>query len=320
MRHLTPPPAAEDFTYWMDRWSFMQGTLQISGYGFSRTRETTGVRLLLADGRHVPIPAFGLPSADLTRRWGPAAAACRLSALVPIPEGTQAVVSAQLEFTFADGSREIVRDRSAEELADPVSRLLQKFTALLHELPPGHILEVGSRNRTGDSRRGYVPATWRYTGTDIVDGENVDVIGDVHEASTFLPHETFDAMMSFAVFEHLLMPWKAAVELNRLLKPGAIGLIVAPQSWPLHEEPWDYFRFSRHAWKAIFNPSTGYEIIEAVDGHRAFIIAERTTPSTAWGELFTGALMSAALVRKTGTSTVDWPVRLRDVTQDHYPL
>lgn len=320
MLHLVKAPVAQDFTYWVDRWSFMEGTLHVSGHGFSRTRETTGVRLILADGSRVPLAGFRLPSPDATLRWGPDAAACRIEATVPLAGGEPAAIAAQLEFVFADGSREIVRDRSLEDAADPVTRIIATFVSMLHAMPPGHILEVGSRNRTGDSRRGYVPDGWRYTGTDIVDGENVDAAGDIHEASTFLPHGRFDAMMSFSVFEHLLMPWKAAVELNCLLRPGAIGLIVAPQTWPLHEEPWDYFRFSRHAWKALFNASTGYEIIAAVDGHPAYIIARRMSATFAWGEGYTGALMSAALVRKTGDSRVDWPVRLRDVTQDDYPL
>ncbi|MFG1361390.1 methyltransferase domain-containing protein [Xanthobacter pseudotagetidis] len=320
MQHLVQPPAVESFVYWIDRWSFFQNMLHIRGHAFSPHRRTTAARLVLRDGAQVPLAHFRLPSADLTMNWGRAAAACRIDERVPFPQGEQEALHARLEFTFDDGTTQVIANRDKEEIADPVHALLRQFFALVHELPPGHMLEIGSRNRTGDEWRHQVPQTWRHTGIDIVDGPNVDVVGDAHEASRLLPHAAFDAVMSFAVFEHLLMPWKAAVEVSRLLKPGAIGLIVAPHTWPLHEEPCDYFRFSRHSWKALFNASTGFEILAAADGCPAFIVAERLSGASAWSEMYRGALMSAVIFRKTGESLVDWPVSMKDIAADEYPF
>lgn len=319
MKHLVEPPTAENFISWVDRWSFFQGMLHVTGYAFSPSRKTVDARLILPNGREIPLTNYRIPSADLTRQWGRFAAACRFDECVAVPEGVDAALGTHLEYTFEDGTTELIADRIRQDIADPVHQLLLRFLDALKQMPPGRMLEVGSRNRTGDDRRHYIPSTWEYTGLDIVDGPNVTVLGDAHRAGDLLPHSSFDAVMSFAVFEHLLMPWKAAIEVNKLMKPGGIGLILAPHSWPLHEEPWDYFRFSRHSWKALFNRATGFEIIDAADGNPAFIVAERLSGGSTWSALFRGALMSAVMFRKTGQHTVDWNVSMSDVIDDFYP-
>lgn len=319
-KRLVPDHATSNFVSWVDRWSYFQNALRIGGYAFSPTRSVVGASLILGGGRVVEVPNFRLPSPDLTVRHGRAAAACRFDAVVDVPEGEYSAMTGCLEFTLSDGSTEQISTRAKEEIADPVHAVTNRFLQLIHVMPTGHMLEVGSRNRTGDVRRGLIPNGWNYTGLDILEGENVDVVGDAHEASRLLPANSFDAVMSFAVFEHLLMPWKAALEINKLLKIGGIGLVVAPHTWPLHEEPCDYFRFSRHSWKALFNKVTGFEIIESADGCPAFIVAERLTPSTAWSELYRGALMSAVIFRKTSDTTVEWPVSMRDIADDLYPF
>lgn len=39
---------------------------------------------------------------------------------------------------------------------------------------------------------------------------------------------TFDAVISLDVFEHIADPWKAFMEINRVLKPGGVGIITVP--------------------------------------------------------------------------------------------
>lgn len=229
------------------------------------------------------------------------------------------MLGAALELVLADGSSHS-RSLAQADPNDPSAKLINRFFEEVRSRDPGHLLEIGSRNRTGAMWRNVLPAKWRYTGFDILPGENVDIVGDAHEASRFLPSRYFDAVMSFAVFEHLIMPWKAVIEMNRVLRQGAIGIIFAPQTWPLHEEPWDYFRFSSHAWKGLLNRATGFEIMDAVDGARAYVVASVHNASTAFGEAHQGALMSAVLFRKIAETDLDWPVSVPDITKDMYPL
>ncbi|MGO4638988.1 methyltransferase domain-containing protein [Mesorhizobium sp. 2RAF45] len=317
--HLTAPAIGSELVCIVDRSSCFHGAIHVSGFTFSAKSPVIGVALLLPDGRTVVLSQTGLPSADLSRLYGRLAASCRFDERVFTGLDNAQMLDVKLEIRLADGSKE-VRPLAAADPNDPILPLVNRFFAELRSRSGGHLLEIGSRNRTGAMWRNSLPPGWVYTGFDILDGENVDIVGDAHEASRFLPRKTYDAVMSFAVFEHLLMPWKAAIEMNRVLKTGALGIILAPQTWALHEEPCDYFRFSSHSWKALLNRSTGFEIIEAIDGVRAYIVARVHNISTHFGEMHTGALMSAVLFRKTGETKLDWPVSLSDVAEDLYPF
>ncbi|RAZ91174.1 methyltransferase type 11 [Mesorhizobium hawassense] len=303
----------------IERSSTFQGVVHIAGYVFCEASPVVAMRLTLTDGRRLAVSQMGLPSPDLARRHGRAAASCRFEERFFVGLEYADMLNAAVEVVLADGSSH-ARPLAAADPNDTVLPLVDRFFQEVRSRPSGRLLEIGSRNRTGAMWRTAVPETWRYTGFDILDGENVDIVGDAHEASRFLPRQAFDAVMSFAVFEHLLMPWKAVIEMNRVLRAGAIGIILAPQTWSLHEEPCDYFRFSSHAWKALLNPATGFEIIDAVDGSRAYIVARVHNVATAFGEVHTGALMSAVLFRKTGETNLDWPVSMRDIASDLYPM
>ena len=62
----------------------------------------------------------------------------------------------------------------------------------------------------------------------IAAGPNVDVIGDAHHLSRFL-NGHFDFVFFIAVFEHPLIPWKVAIEMNKVMTKG--GLACAGR-WP----------------------------------------------------------------------------------------
>lgn len=71
-----------------------------------------------------------------------------------------------------------------------------------------------------------------------------DILGD---AQSF-PFENDFAEIVFCtqVAEHLPQPHKLFNESYRVLKPGGFLILTAPFHWPLHEEPYDYFRFTRY--------------------------------------------------------------------------
>ena len=151
-------------------------------------------------------------------------------------------------------------------------------------------------------------------------GPNVDVVGDAHALSGLYPAEHFEAVMAFSVLEHLLMPWKFVLELNRVLKRDAIGLFTTHQSWPLHDAPWDYWRFSDKAWAGLLNRATGFEIIDAQLGEPAHLVAQRCSPTTAFAARPSAYLASFVLFRKVGGTELEWPVDLQEVTDTRYPL
>jgi hypothetical protein len=319
MRHLEPEKSTTGSACVVERYSFFHETVHLIGHALPDPDEVASLALLLGDGRTFPIERRGLPSPDLTRRYGHRASACRFDELLRVGPDTQSLWPATVVLTLADGrTHNVPIDPAAAE--EPSVALMNRFFAMLAQKPAGHMLEIGSRMRTGALYTGHLPPGWRYTGLDVMEGPNVDVVGDAHQLSRLLPLGTFDAAMSFVVFEHLLMPWKVVLEMNRVMRVGGLGLVMAPQTWPLHEEPCDYFRFSKHAWKALFNRATGFEIIEAVQGTIGYVVAHNFSPAANFGELHTVALMSCVLFRKIGETTLEWPVEMDDIAEDVYPL
>lgn len=55
-----------------------------------------------------------------------------------------------------------------------------------------------------------------------------------------------DCVLCTQVVEHVPKPWEVFAEASRLLAPGGALLLSAPQSQWLHEEPHDYYRYTKY--------------------------------------------------------------------------
>ena len=183
------------------------------------------------------------------------------------------------------------------------------------------ILEIGSRNVKGTVRRSLFTGNCEYTGFDIIAGENVDVVGDVHRLSSILKPEYYDAVFSVSVFEHLAMPWKAVLEINRVMKPGGLLYISTHPTFPPHELPWDFWRFSPEAFKVLLNPHCGFEITECVEGNPARIISLAKDPATL--KMFLSRVNQSIAVTATKKGEVDgrlnWGVGTEELLETMYP-
>lgn len=181
-----------------------------------------------------------------------------------------------------------------------------------------HVLDIGGRDRSKQDLSSFFSSD-NYVVLDILEGENVDVVGDAHELSELFPANHFDYVISISVFEHLLMPWKVAVEMNRVLKIGGKALIQTHQTIGMHDIPWDFWRFSDTAWDAIFNQKTGFRIIDRVIDFENFIIPFVMRPGKMDAEGSAGHEVSMVIVEKISDAIVDWPVRTGEITETSYP-
>ncbi len=180
------------------------------------------------------------------------------------------------------------------------------------------LLDVGGRARSYVQKSEDFPHC-DVTVFDIHADPGVDVVGDAHELSRYFAPETFDFVQSLAVFEHLLMPWKAAVEINKLMKTGGVCYIWAPQTHSLHDLPWDFFRFSDAAWSALFNAHTGFEILSTDMSMQVHVVPRVFPEHPAYPEQTTGCMACGVIARKIGPARVDWPVPLGEVIDTMYP-
>ena len=90
-------------------------------------------------------------------------------------------------------------------------------------------------------------------------GRGADVGATAYE----LPAEdgSFDTVLCTDVLEHLEEPGEALREAYRVLEPGGHAIYTVPLHWHLHEEPRDFYRFTRHGLRYLFEKA-GFEVIE----------------------------------------------------------
>ncbi len=72
----------------------------------------------------------------------------------------------------------------------------------------------------------------------------VDILGDVQHMDR-MADESFATVLCTQVIEHLPDPFGAVSEMARVLQPGGVLILSAPHLSLLHEEPDDYWRFTR---------------------------------------------------------------------------
>lgn len=85
----------------------------------------------------------------------------------------------------------------------------------------------------------------------------VDIVGD----ALLLPfaNESVDCVLLFQVLEHVPEPAKTLKEIYRVLKKDGIILITTPFIWGEHEQPYDYYRYTRYGLKHLLLQS-GFEV------------------------------------------------------------
>ena len=140
-------------------------------------------------------------------------------------------------------------------LFQPDRYLLKKQIKNNSHFISGIVLDAGSGD--GNRYKSFFKFE-KYLTLDIRPDSGTDIVGSVEN----IPFETgsIDSIISTQVLEHVKNPAKAVREFYRILKSGGYCLITAPQLNELHEEPHDYFRFTKYGLEEIFSHA-GFKII-----------------------------------------------------------
>lgn len=127
---------------------------------------------------------------------------------------------------------------------------------LQEELPQlqGNVLEVGG---SGEAHRQMATGAQRFVITNLdTDRPCVDEKQDVYQMS--YEDNTWDAVVSVDMLEHLTHPHKALAEMCRVLKPGGTLFLVAPFMYRYHQSPIDCYRFT-HTGLSVLMEDVGFE-------------------------------------------------------------
>jgi SAM-dependent methyltransferase len=123
----------------------------------------------------------------------------------------------------------------------------------------GRLLDVGCGGRPHESL--FLPYVDRYVGVDTPASTFSRV--DVAAVASHLPFpdETFDTVLCTEVLEHLSDPAVCLREMSRVLRPGGHLILTTPQMWHLHEEPYDFFRYTKYGLAHLCN-GAGLKVVE----------------------------------------------------------
>ncbi len=103
----------------------------------------------------------------------------------------------------------------------------------------------------------------KYVGVDWASSQHdtkADIIADLNQPIP-VDDQVADTVISISVLEHLYSPMVMLGEAYRILRPGGALLLQVPFMWHIHEEPHDYFRFTRYGLERMLLQA-GFQKIE----------------------------------------------------------
>lgn len=123
----------------------------------------------------------------------------------------------------------------------------------------GDVLDIGCGNKPYEPL--FEGLINKYIGCDIIQSNlnKVDVLSPANRIP--LKDNSFDTIISTQTIEHVEDHQGLVNEAYRLLKPNCYFILSGPFNWQLHEEPYDFFRFSKHGFEYILKKG-GFEVIE----------------------------------------------------------
>lgn len=132
------------------------------------------------------------------------------------------------------------------------------FSCLL-KYSKGRLLDIGCGNKPYATIVNDVVN--EYIGCDIVQSseQKVDILCEATNIKE--PDESFDTIISTQTIEHISEHQLVINEAYRLLRRGGYFIISGPMYWPLHEEPYDFFRFTKFGFRHILEKA-GFHVIE----------------------------------------------------------
>lgn len=126
------------------------------------------------------------------------------------------------------------------------------------------ILDVGSFDKTGSYNYKMVlnEKNWKYTGLDLREGNNVDIIIENAYDWNELEENTYDVVVTGQALEHMEFFWLTMEQINKVLKPGGLCCIIVPSKGPVHRNPLDCYRFNEDGVRSLAK-YVKFEILES---------------------------------------------------------
>lgn len=195
---------------------------------------------------------------------------------------------------------------------DNIARLLADAAPYVH----GAVLDVGCGMKPYEQLLGSQATHW--TGLDFVQSAAGHTRADVFGSALDMPFESasFDTIICTQVAEHVPEPMRLFSECARVLRTGGILLLTTPQTEEIHEQPHDYYRYTRYGLQYLaeaqglqvlaLHPFGGAAQAFALLAARELPCAQRIPPLFALSRLLVAAInLTGAILDQLWLATGD---------------
>lgn len=126
----------------------------------------------------------------------------------------------------------------------------------------GRLLDIGCGNKPFEKM--FCDRVSEHIGCDVV--QSSESRADVVCLATRLPFEdaSYGTVLITQVIEHVADHQAMLREVFRVLQEDGTLILSGPMYWPLHEEPYDFFRFTEHGLRFLLE-NLGFVAIEIVN-------------------------------------------------------
>ncbi len=122
-----------------------------------------------------------------------------------------------------------------------IQRTMLRDIAAASQYATGRLLDVGCGRAPYQALLANVST---YVGLDANHGPGGPQVSGLGYALPF-EADSFDTVLSTQTLEHVELPHVMMAEMARVLRPGGHLILTAPQTWRLHEKPYDFYRYTR---------------------------------------------------------------------------
>lgn len=133
---------------------------------------------------------------------------------------------------------------------------LERLARQLEVRHSGRVLDYGSADAP---YRGFFPASVEFVTADLSGNAEADLAVD-GDGTLPLPSESFDAVISTQVLEHVPDPDVYLAECHRVLRPGGRMLLSTHGMFRYHPDPTDYWRWTADGLRRVV-AQAGFEVL-----------------------------------------------------------
>lgn len=125
----------------------------------------------------------------------------------------------------------------------------------------GRLLDVGCGNKP--FLHMFEKKINNYVGIEMPSTRHINREIDVFASGQNIPFKSsvFDTILTTSVLEHVQQPQKMFDEMHRVLRKGSYLILTTPCQYGLHEQPYDFFRYTKYSLRMMAEKS-GFKVVE----------------------------------------------------------